>query len=365
MTRDKPEGAQGAHRTIALAIGVVEWCAAGAGAAVLASAAGLLLPEFSYGAPCLAVAVPVVVLAGRLLGAADPYCVRFLALAAIEAAVLVLMWPDIHASLVARIAQPPPAEEVSLVELNVWDHNPDPARTIGWLRARNADVIVLAEARESFIEKLKTAFPDYPTFVTCEARAYCGTIILSRFAGRLLPGGWWVADGLKHATKTDPGMSLAAVELSIPDPTGRLWPVPVIATHLDRHGLSGVTDRQIAGLVDASRQAAGDATSRLILAGDFNASPWSVQMRNLGQTIDASRASAFAPTWPSGWRLALGLDAPPFLAIDHVYAGCRWAFSAVTVGPHVGSDHRPLVAHLYWPRIAGPGCAESKRPVSS
>jgi endonuclease/exonuclease/phosphatase (EEP) superfamily protein YafD len=82
----------------------------------------------------------------------------------------------------------------------------------------------------------------------------------------------------------------------------------------------------------------------MILTGDFNATPWSAELRRLDRTLGLSRRDRGLATWPaqlSGrtWRL-------PFMPIDHVYAGPDWATVSVERGPWVGSDHYPVIVTL-------------------
>lgn len=325
------------------------WLMAGVGGAVVLSAVGMLPADLSHGVPLVFPILAVLLGAGLLSRPIRQHRLRLMALAGVEIVLLALMLPDMRDLLAVRTSgrAPAGARSVSLVELNVWDLNSDPARTIAWLRSTNADVIVLAEARERFVAELVKAFPDYPTMITCEARPYCGEVILSRFSGRRIPGGWWVADGLRHSLPVDQGLALAAVELSIPDTDGRDQPTPVVTVHIDRRGFSSITDGQIGALLQAVDVARGRFRSRLILAGDFNASPWSPQMRRFDQAVGAARISAFSPTWPTILQV---------LAIDQAYLGCAWKARQLRVGEDVGSDHRPLIARFDLQPEATPGC---------
>jgi endonuclease/exonuclease/phosphatase (EEP) superfamily protein YafD len=308
--------------------------------------------EFSHGVPLAAGFTLACVITGLVVRPALFLCILLPGLLCVGAASLALMWPDIQSLWILRGASldPAPRRPFSLVEFNIWDHNADPARTLRWLRAADADIVILAEAREPFIADLLKAFPDYPTVVTCSNRPYCGVVILSRFQGRLLSGGWWVADGLNHPFGPLENIALAAVQLDVPGPDGRVTPTPVIAVHIDRRGLSGVTYGQTADLLAAVGQAAGKRPARLILAGDFNTSPWSPQMRSLDETLvrtaGTRRVSVFAPTWPSDSAFETRMGLPPLLAIDHVYLGCEWTVRSLKVGPDVGSDHRPLTTQF-------------------
>lgn len=68
----------------------------------------------------------------------------------------------------------------------------------------------------------------------------------------------------------------------------------------------------------------------LIVAGDFNATPWSAAMPR----HSLFRATSLQPTW-------LGI-----LPIDHIMTTRDWAAIDSGVGPDVGPDHRPVWARL-------------------
>ena len=79
----------------------------------------------------------------------------------------------------------------------------------------------------------------------------------------------------------------------------------------------------------------------LIVAGDFNATPWNRSMRLMVRESPLRHAPGFwHPTWADHVPLWMGIP------IDHVLAatGCRIVDRRV--GPDIGSDHRPVVATI-------------------
>jgi endonuclease/exonuclease/phosphatase (EEP) superfamily protein YafD len=77
----------------------------------------------------------------------------------------------------------------------------------------------------------------------------------------------------------------------------------------------------------------------LIVAGDFNLTPWSVKLQRFTRETGLQRYNTFMPTWPMN-RLW------PFVAIDNIFASAEFAPIKVETGPPVGSDHRPLIADI-------------------
>lgn len=77
----------------------------------------------------------------------------------------------------------------------------------------------------------------------------------------------------------------------------------------------------------------------LIVAGDFNLTPWSVKLQRFTQETGLKRYNTFLPTWPMDKLL-------PFVTIDNVFASDDFAPIKVDTAPANGSDHRPLIADI-------------------
>lgn len=79
----------------------------------------------------------------------------------------------------------------------------------------------------------------------------------------------------------------------------------------------------------------------VVVAGDFNATPWSIPMRRLlaGGRL-AYGPGAFRGTFPSWLPDWAGIP------IDLVLAGGGWRVAGQRRGPRVGSDHWPILAEV-------------------
>jgi endonuclease/exonuclease/phosphatase (EEP) superfamily protein YafD len=82
-----------------------------------------------------------------------------------------------------------------------------------------------------------------------------------------------------------------------------------------------------------------------ILAGDLNATPWSTALSGL-DALGWRRATGLRPTWPASGQGLLGIP------IDHVLASRHWRVEGSSIGPDIGSDHRPTLVRLV---LAGGG----------
>jgi endonuclease/exonuclease/phosphatase (EEP) superfamily protein YafD len=77
----------------------------------------------------------------------------------------------------------------------------------------------------------------------------------------------------------------------------------------------------------------------LIVAGDFNLTPWSVKLQRFTRETGLKRYNTFMPTWPMDKLM-------PFVTIDNVFTSKEFAPIKVETGAAIGSDHRPLIADI-------------------
>jgi len=95
----------------------------------------------------------------------------------------------------------------------------------------------------------------------------------------------------------------------------------------------------------------------LIVAGDFNLTPWSVKLQRFARETGLKRFNTFLPTWPMD-------KLTPFVAIDNIFASEEFEPIKVETAPAFGSDHRPLIADiaLVKRRPEGPVMASASYP---
>ena len=79
-----------------------------------------------------------------------------------------------------------------------------------------------------------------------------------------------------------------------------------------------------------------------LLAGDLNATPWSMALDPLHATDlrDGRLGFGYLGTWPAR------LPAPVRIPIDHLWVGPGWCVRSFEVGPNIHSDHLPLAVAL-------------------
>lgn len=218
----------------------------------------------------------------------------------------------------------PSARTLKLIQFNAWGSNPTPDVAVDWLMSQNADIIVLEEA-----PKLRDRLLARGVYqVNCMS---CGAVIFSRqrpVATYAEPAREGHPSYLSSATFQDEAGPYTVVGVH------RYWPVRFVKTRVQTQALH----EYLAGLPKA----------RMILAGDFNSTPWSFARRREDQDLGLLRRTRGLWSWPAARLSHNRLPAPfPYLPIDHVYAGAGWATVKVERGPgRLGSDHYPVVITL-------------------
>lgn len=159
------------------------------------------------------------------------------------------MAPDVLARLRPKPAAAGPT--VKLIQFNVWHSNPTPDRAADWLLAQDADVVVLEETNGRGGQIPQRLKDRYPHRSSCNGHSGCATVILSR---RPL--------SVAHAF---PYVPAAIAELDTP-----AGPLMVVGVHFVRPYPGSEQQAQSRRLSDALSTL---AKNRMVLAGDFNATP--------------------------------------------------------------------------------------------
>jgi endonuclease/exonuclease/phosphatase (EEP) superfamily protein YafD len=116
-------------------------------------------------------------------------------------------------------------------------------------------------------------------------------------------------------------------------------PVEVVGVHIARPFYTELQGHDVATVTQFLR----GRKLPVIVAGDFNLTPWTEGLKGVIRATGLKRYNTFHPTWPMRWRK---YPIPPVFVIDHVLASDRFANIATTGGPRLGSDHRPVIADI-------------------
>jgi endonuclease/exonuclease/phosphatase (EEP) superfamily protein YafD len=216
----------------------------------------------------------------------------------------------------------PPAEgkaAVKLIQFNVKIHNDREAEAAQWIISEAPDVLTLQEYLDETHPSFRALGSVLPHGVKCKSRR--GEVAL-RTKLPVLAQGCLAGDGLAWMQVDVNGkrVTFASMHLHWPWPF-RQW-------------------EQLARL-EASFAA---MPQPVVLAGDFNATPWSAAVKTVERQIKSKAVG--------GYRTTLWLDVLhngkswPALPIDHVLLPEGMTAKSIRVGPMVGSDHLPVIVEF-------------------
>jgi endonuclease/exonuclease/phosphatase (EEP) superfamily protein YafD len=232
---------------------------------------------------------------------------------------------------------PPGGAPLRVAAANVLNSNPTPERVLDFVRGSGADLVVLIDARSKRWRPILAAIGGlYPYRVPEDWREGGQVLLFSRepvVADAVVPPGTAPRPFLVARLATGAGTPLVvAVHPTSPSPT------EAVDTR--------ERDLELGRIADAIEGLAGP----VIVAGDFNTSPWSPRFRDLVAATglrDAALGQGWIGTWPAWFW-------PALVPIDHVLVGGPVAVASLRRGPPTGSDHYPLVVDL---RLYGSGAA--------
>lgn len=215
--------------------------------------------------------------------------------------------------------------ELRFLTLNGWHHHRDPARLEAAIAASGADVVVLSEAGPDRAPMLRRLASVYPYSENCVDRTECSLAILSR-----LP----ISDsGSGRTDLASPPLVWVRVDAS----SRALGSLTIVGTHLHRPSRDALIHRRH---IDAIATLVASIPGPLVLAGDFNTSPYSASYRYLVRRTGLTPVAPMLPTWPA-WPALL-----PQVALDHIFVSENLIATGVGAGPVSGSDHLPIWATL-------------------
>lgn len=243
-------------------------------------------------------------------------------------ALISLLWNAqiVHAfQQTAEVMANSSAKPLRLMIFNLKENNQNHVAAIEHVLKADADIVCLLEPNEFWrldLEPLRVKYPhrveelgDGAFSIACYTRLPLKSSEVRRF-------GTW---------------GLPTVLLNL-DHLGS--PLTFIGTHpLPPLGAADARDwrEQLSQLGTLAASIGG----AVIVAGDFNATPWCEGMRLLCEKSGLQFRSV-DPVWPPTW----GLNLPMMIPIDHVLVKGGLSVQKRTIGPEMGSDHRSVVVEL-------------------
>lgn len=211
-------------------------------------------------------------------------------------------------------------KKLTIASANVHVSTTDMSSLHQWLYTKNPQVVVLLEVSNP-LSKTLPSLVDYPYQVVEAHDSPFGIALLSKLP--IIQSNTIINnDGIPHieADLNFYGISISVVAFH---------PMPPLNVYYHQ-----LRDNQLKALASKVY----DRQMPAIIAGDFNATPWSSAFRSL--TAQNLKRTNLAPTWPNWGYKILGIP------IDHVVASEHWQLTSHQVGSAIGSDHFPVVATL-------------------
>jgi len=325
-TDQKPDVTPSEPLTPAKVVKHKQWGGASAGLAlgVLGLAAGrlgYLYPHFDvfsqFSAQCIALVV-----AFSFAVFVPKYKTLFGVVGTLLLLLMYSVWPHVVSTPLQTgpYALAPGEHALRVAHFNTFMRNKNAVAIADEVLRLDADVVSLVEVDPSKKLLLDSLLSQrYPYRYLCDTAMWCDLILVSKYPIQEAKGlALWK------------GPPFLAAKLG-----GEMTGVTMLSVHTTRFPHSRAQLKQVqalAGLLET-------VTDQLIVAGDFNATPFSRVLTTLQNGADLTRVTQL-PTWPADYQL-------PFLAIDHVFVskGIR-VLAEEQIGNSVGSDHFPIVVTL-------------------
>jgi len=221
-----------------------------------------------------------------------------------------------------------------LISFNMLSRNQSYEAVRTYLRRENPDFVVLQEYADAWTAQLEPLFDRYPYRFIHPGPGIDGVSILSRYPA-------------ERRTQERPVLKSVMVEVSVPEGDFLL-----LAVHL----LSPVRERYWEHRNGSLERLGGFAAAPdepLLIAGDFNCTPWAAhftplrRVSGLSWLVDGPLAEA---TWRPFHEVP-GVSGLLGIPIDHALATRDFRLVSHEAGPGgLGSDHKPIeVAFVFQP----------------
>jgi endonuclease/exonuclease/phosphatase (EEP) superfamily protein YafD len=225
----------------------------------------------------------------------------------------------------ARLNSP----SLRVMSFNLLSTNESYSDVIGYIQTVSPDVVLLHEASRPWEVAMESAAVDYQMILARSEGLIFGTLALVK------------GDNVEAVSFGFAANSPRALEIEfVPED----WDTPV--SILGIHPLAP-SDEERAGYRDAqlafATEWASGQSGPVVIAGDFNATPWSFPFRRLMKSADVVNSQVGFGLQPSFSAHANLLLRVP---IDHLLHSTDLEVTDRRLGPELGSDHFPLLVDL-------------------
>ena len=244
--------------------------------------------------------------------------------AGLAALLLLIPLVRIAPSLLEPTERPSISAPIHVASFNVLASNQRYEDTINWVRATDPDCIYFSETTATWAKALTALSDAYPHAIEVGS----GFAFYSKFPinrHEIIPC-------------SDKDFPLLIAHLSTPDGEVAFFGI---------HPLPPVSQRWAVALDETMKTLAHEVSQeseRVIVVGDFNMTRWSHMSQQLAQVglLDACYGKSPGPTWMRKIPLLT-------IPIDRIFfRGSKMTCQQFSIGPDLGSDHRPVHAKIAW-----------------
>ncbi|MEM6852581.1 MAG: endonuclease/exonuclease/phosphatase family protein [Pseudomonadota bacterium] len=223
-----------------------------------------------------------------------------------------------------------------IMSFNILKSTDNAARAAALIAAERPDIVALQEFQHRDHALLDLLAKSHPHRTYCSKREACGVALFSARP--------WRASGIiadeSHRISADHHGRRASVAWAVVEAPG-VRPVLVMDVHPRkpiRRGRQQVDYDFMAAQLEALRPAGAP----VIVAGDFNATPWSRNIRWFAKKTGLRWARHWQPTYSDRHLI-------PSVQIDHIFVSDDIRLQSIAELDAAGSDHRAIIAELVLP----------------
>ncbi len=212
---------------------------------------------------------------------------------------------------------------VTILQANVLTSNRQADKLLALIAAVAPDVIVLQETNRRWLDTLAPLKTEYPVYAEHPREDNFGAAIFCRHTNAVA--------SIEFLSDPD-ALPLSRVDLLAGGKVLTIFGVHPLAPIGSYHW-----HWRNAYTLELARTLA-EMRGAVIAVGDFNNTPWARhyrEFREVSALLDASQGRGALTTWPAGALLRLPLD--------HCFHSEAVVIRSRRRGPHIGSDHYPLI----------------------
>ena len=227
-----------------------------------------------------------------------------------------------------------PAAVLSLVHLNLDVHNTDPAAAVPFVRKMNPDILFLQEVTPASLRTVSGALPGFRIVLAHPLQNTHGSAFL---VNRMCPG--QVQNTRIVNLPKGNYRPLLATWVQVASKKIAILSLHTIRARNRSTALAQQVELEAVAEWSREQQKLG---WEVLIAGDFNTTPWSSGYRSFltrGGLKSAGSNLGEWPTWPGKI---------PIFPIDLAATSKAVATVAHKRGPYFGSDHRPVFYRWEW-----------------